>query len=195
MLKSAGAREPSIWAVAAAFGAVYVIWGSTYLGIKIAIETMPGTVMAGVRFLIAGAVLYLYCRMRGAARPSRLNLRNAIIVGALLLFGANGLVVWAEKFVPSGLTALLVSVLPVWMVLIEWLRPGGVRPRFENERSVLRGRSELPQRTQRACYRAGGSVLGRTWCVKGRRTVNSVNTSGCESTVIRPPWSSMSPRA
>lgn len=120
--------QPSAIALVAAFAAVYVIWGSTYYGIRVAIESLPGATMAGVRFTIAGIVLYAYCRLTGAARPTPLQWRNTLIVGGLLLFGANGCVVWAEHRVPSGLTALLVSVLPVWMVLIEWLRPGGVRP-------------------------------------------------------------------
>ncbi len=120
--------NPPILGVLAAFAAVYVIWGSTYFGIKVAIESLPGFTMAGVRFLTAGSLLYIWCRWRGAARPTLLGWRNTFIVGGLLLFGANGSVVWAEQRVPSGLTALLVAILPVWMVLIEWLRPNGNRP-------------------------------------------------------------------
>ncbi|MGI8498339.1 MAG: drug/metabolite exporter YedA [Gemmatimonadaceae bacterium] len=112
-----------------AFAAVYVVWGSTYLAIRFAIDTIPPFLMAGTRFLIAGAILFAWGRQRGAARPSRVQWRTTAIVGALLLVGGNGGVVWAEQRVPSGVAALLVAVVPLWMVLIEWLRPGGRRPR------------------------------------------------------------------
>jgi drug/metabolite transporter (DMT)-like permease len=84
--------------------------------------------MAAVRFLVSGAILYTWSRSRGAAQPSRLEWRNCAIVGACLLVGGNGAVVWAEKIVPSGMAALLLAVLPFWIVLIEWLRPNGKRP-------------------------------------------------------------------
>jgi len=84
--------------------------------------------MAGARFLISGLVLFLWARLRGTDRPSKLEWRNTAIVGACLLLGGNGAVVWAEGTVPSGLTALLVAVLPFWIVLIDWLRPGGRGP-------------------------------------------------------------------
>jgi len=105
-----------------------VIWGSTYLAIRYAVETIPPFVMGGVRFLISGTILYLWSRYRGAPKPTRIHWRNAIIAGGFLLLGGNGAVVWAEQFVPSGLTALLVSILPFWLVIIEWLRPPRRRP-------------------------------------------------------------------
>lgn len=89
-----------------AFAAVYLIWGSTYLAIRWAIETMPTFLMAGVRFLVAGTVLYVWGRWRGAPGPRAAHWRDAVIIGALLLLGGNGGVVWAEQYVPSGLTAL-----------------------------------------------------------------------------------------
>ncbi|WIG58489.1 MAG: Permease of the drug/metabolite transporter (DMT) superfamily [Ktedonobacterales bacterium] len=115
--------------VAAALLAVYIIWGSTYLAIRFAIETLPPLLMAGVRFLLAGILLYGWVRLRGGARPKLLHWRTAAVLGGLLLVGGNGGVVWAEQFVPSGLTALLVSMAPIWMALLDWLRPGGQRPR------------------------------------------------------------------
>jgi len=111
-----------------AFAAVYVIWGSTYLAIRFAIETLPPFLMAGVRFLIAGSILYGWMRLRGTPRPTKAEWRSTAIIGALLLAGGNGGVVWAEQFVPSGVAALLVATVPFWMVLLEWLRPGGERP-------------------------------------------------------------------
>src|SRR4029077_17852658 len=79
-----------------AFAAVYLIWGSTYLAIRIAIETIPPFTMAAVRFLTAGCLLYLWVRARGAAAPTREHWINASWIGALLILGGNGLVVWAE---------------------------------------------------------------------------------------------------
>ena len=111
-----------------AFLAVYTIWGSTYLAIRFAVATMPPFLMAGVRFLIAGSILYLWLRLRGAERPKLIHWRSALVIGALLLLGGNGGVSWAEVHVPSGLAALLVAAVPLWMALFDWLRPGGIRP-------------------------------------------------------------------
>jgi drug/metabolite transporter (DMT)-like permease len=114
----------------AAFAAVYIIWGSTYLAIRFAVETLPPLLMAGVRFLIAGSILLLWARLREGATPRKTDWRTGFIGGALLLAGGNGAVVWAEQLVPSGIAALLVAVVPVWVVVLEWLRPGGQRPRL-----------------------------------------------------------------
>lgn len=114
--------------VIAAFAAVYLIWGSTYLAIRFAIDTIPPHLMASARFLVAGAILYAWARLRGASRPTWSNWRAATIVGGLLLLGGNGAVVWAETRVPSGVTALLVATVPIWMALIEGMRNGGRRP-------------------------------------------------------------------
>ncbi len=112
----------------AAFIAVYIIWGSTYLGIRFAIETIPPFLMAGIRFLIAGAILYAWARLRGSEKPTRINWITAGIVGFLLLIGGNGGVVWAETRVPSGLAALFIATEPLFIVLLDWLRPNGHRP-------------------------------------------------------------------
>lgn len=113
----------------AAFAAVYVVWGSTYLAIRFAVETLPPLLMAGARFAIAGVILLLWSRLRNRdAGPTRLDWRTGFVSGGLLLLGGNGGVVWAEQRVPSGIAALLVAVVPLWMVLLDWLRPGGRRP-------------------------------------------------------------------
>ena len=119
---------PSRTKIIAAFAAIYLIWGSTYLGIRFAIETIPPFLMGGLRFMIAGAVLYLYMRMRGEPRPTRIQVRNTAIIGGAFILCGNGTVVWTEQFVPSGIVALLVSILPFWIVVIEWLGPRRVRP-------------------------------------------------------------------
>jgi len=112
-----------------AFAAVYIVWGSTYLAIRFAVETLPPLLMAGARFTIAGLLLLAWSRIvQHAERPSRSDWRTGLMSGALLLLGGNGAVVWAETRVPSGIAALLVAVVPLWMVLLDWLRPGGRRP-------------------------------------------------------------------
>jgi drug/metabolite transporter (DMT)-like permease len=104
------------------------VWGSTYLAIRYAVETIPPFIMGGSRFLISGALLYAWSRSRGARPPTVRQWRNATIAGAFLLLGGNGGVVWAEQTVSSGMTALLVSILPFWLVIIEWARPPRRRP-------------------------------------------------------------------
>jgi drug/metabolite transporter (DMT)-like permease len=122
------ASAPLRWRVVAALGTVYLIWGSTYLAIRFAIETMPPFLMAGVRFFVAGGALYIWMRWHGVPRPTRVQWGSAAIVGALLLVLGNGAVVWAEQLIPSGIAALLVGTVPLWMALLDWARPGGVRP-------------------------------------------------------------------
>jgi drug/metabolite transporter (DMT)-like permease len=114
--------------VAVALGAVYLIWGSTYLAIRFAIETIPPFLMAAARYLVAGGLLYGWSRLRGAPRPSLAHWRTAVVLGALLLLLGNGGVVWAEQRVSSGLVALLISTEPLWIVLFGWLRDRGQRP-------------------------------------------------------------------
>lgn len=119
---------PSRLALVLAFAGIYLIWGSTYLGIRVAVETMPPFLMAGTRFLLAGLLLFAFLKLRSAAWPTRLQWRANVVIGIFLLLGGNGLVVWAEQVIPSGITALLIGVTPLFMVLTEWAWPGGVRP-------------------------------------------------------------------
>jgi drug/metabolite transporter (DMT)-like permease len=112
----------------AAFGAIYFIWGSTYLAIVWAIASVPPFLMAGSRFLVAGALLYLWARYRGAERPRPRQWAAATMLGSLFFLVGNGTVVWVEQFLASGLTALIIAMVSVWTALLEWLRPGGTRP-------------------------------------------------------------------
>jgi drug/metabolite transporter (DMT)-like permease len=115
--------------VLAAFAAVYIVWGSTYLAIRYAVQTIPPFFMVGARFIVSGAILYVWARLRGSPRPTRREWRDAAIAGGLMLGFGNGSVSWAELRVPSGLAALLVAVVPLWMVLLDWAGPHGRRPR------------------------------------------------------------------
>ncbi len=116
------------WRIALAFLSIYTIWGSTYLAIRFAVETFPPFLMAAVRFLIAGGVLYAWMCLRGAPRPTRANWKAATIVGGFLLLGGNGGVTKAEQIVPSGLTAVLITIVPIWMALVELLRRDRIVP-------------------------------------------------------------------
>jgi drug/metabolite transporter (DMT)-like permease len=112
-----------------AFAALYIVWGSTYLAIRFAIETLPPFLMAGLRFWIAGLILYGFAsRKEGFSVPSGRHWVSALVIGGLLLCGGNGCVVWAERYVPSGLASLFIATTPLWMVLLEWLWHRGRRP-------------------------------------------------------------------
>jgi drug/metabolite transporter (DMT)-like permease len=121
------ASAVAIWA---ALGAVYLIWGSTYLAIRFTVETAPPFLSAAARFVISGGFLYAWRRLAGDPRPTREQWRNASIIGIFLLVGGNGGVVWASQFIPSSLAALLVATVPLWMILFDAARhgdkPGGM---------------------------------------------------------------------
>jgi len=112
----------------AALFCVWVLWGSTYYAIRVAVEVLPPFLMAGTRFLVAGLLLMSFALFRGEARPRREHLVPALISGALLILFSNGLVCWAETRVASSIAALVVSCVPLWMLLFDWWRPGGRRP-------------------------------------------------------------------
>ena len=112
----------------ASFAAVYILWGSTYLAIRIGVESFPPLLLAGLRHLTVGLVFCPYFRQATDEKPTLAQWGTAVITGVLLLAMGNGTVSWSEKFVPSGIAALLVATVSLWMVLIDWLRPGGHRP-------------------------------------------------------------------
>src|SRR2546423_12297419 len=113
-----------------AFAAVYLIWGSTFLGIRIAIQTIPPGIMAGMRWSIAGALFYGALRWRGAPPPSARDWRTAALIGGGIIFGGNGTVTYAERFIPSGTVAVIVAVVPAMMALLGWLSGITARPRL-----------------------------------------------------------------
>lgn len=116
-----------IWIIAA-FAALYLIWGSTYLGILFAIQSIPPFLMAGVRFFSAGLIMYAIARLGGAPKPEPATWRSAVIVGACLLLGGNGGVTISEKWVPSSLAALLVATVPIYIALLSWIAGTAPRP-------------------------------------------------------------------
>lgn len=120
--------RPSRVALVAAFAAVYVIWGSTYLAIDRGVAEIPPFFMACVRFLAGGAVFVAWAAHRGAARPTARDWAATALIGLLMAAGGNGLVSWALLRLPSGMGALLVGMVPLWVALADWLRPRGARP-------------------------------------------------------------------
>jgi drug/metabolite transporter (DMT)-like permease len=113
--------------VVAAFAVVYVVWGSTYLAIRYAVETLPPFLMAGSRFILAGLLLFGWARWRRVPRPTAAAWRWALLLGGLFVPLGNGLVVWAEQRVPSALAALIAAGIPLWVALFERVAPGGGR--------------------------------------------------------------------
>src|SRR6201993_2082251 len=129
--KSASSFEiasPNPLLVLIALLTVYVIWGSTYLGIRLAIASIPPFFMAGTRYLAAGAAMFIFALFRGAKMPSPVEWRDALILGGCLLLGGNGGVTFAEQYVPSGTAALLVATVPVFLTIFAWLAKLGPRP-------------------------------------------------------------------
>jgi drug/metabolite transporter (DMT)-like permease len=112
-----------------AFAAVYVLWGSTYLFIKYATEAIPPFLLGFLRFIIAGGLLYAAARWRGAARATAHEWKLAALSGILMLGVGNGAVMWSVQRIPTGVAALIVSSTPIWVVVLDWLRPRGVRPK------------------------------------------------------------------
>lgn len=138
-LRTADEKRKLIFLIAA-FAAVYLIWGSTYLAIKYAIETMPTFLMAGVRFLVAGGILYTIARLSpGYEKPKAVHWRTSFIVGALLLGVGNGAVVVGEHYISSSMTALLIASNPFWMVTLGWLFMGRGKPNYKVSLGLLIG--------------------------------------------------------
>src|SRR5438309_8170905 len=116
-----------IWIIVA-FAALYLIWGSTYLGIRFAIETIPPFLMAGARFLLAGAIMYAIAGSQGIGKASWANWRTSLIIGACLLLAGNGGVTISEKYIDSGLAAVIVAIVPIYIVLLAWTTGMAARP-------------------------------------------------------------------
>src|ERR1700738_981790 len=125
-LKSSRA-ESARW-VPLAFAAVYILWGSTFLGIRIAIETIPPLAMAAIRRSLVGLILYPILRIKTGIRPTAAHWWTAAVTGVSLLCVSNGGLSWAEQRVPSGIAALLVATISLWLAILDWLRPRGTRP-------------------------------------------------------------------
>ena len=185
------ARRPRA-PVVLAFAAVYVLWGSTYLAIRVGVETIPPFLMAGDRHLTAGVLLLAWLRLSGTAAPTRRHWRSAAIIGGLMLLGGNGLVTWAERRVPSGLAALIVASVPIWMTLLHGLpepaaaarhRPPGAGARPGRPRVLSRARASRGSRGPRRSAGGGGSsergpVLGHRLAVFAKGAAALLDSPG-----------------
>ncbi len=116
-------------AVAVAFAMVYFFWGSTFIAVSYGVETIPPLMLVGIRQLLAGIVLYPLARFRSNEKPTLQNWLSGALIGGLLFIGGNGSIAWAEsRMTPTNITAVMVAMVPLWMALMDWLRPGGPRP-------------------------------------------------------------------
>ncbi len=133
---SASSPPASRAALIAGFAAIYLIWGSTYLGIRIVVETVPAFLMASVRFLVAGLIVAGFIALTRGFKATRAQWRDNAIIGGFLCLGGNGLVSWAEEKVPSGIATLIISAGPVFIVLMDW----GVHAYFKDGKRGTRPR-------------------------------------------------------
>jgi drug/metabolite transporter (DMT)-like permease len=132
--------RPSRWALATAFAAIFFVWGSVYLAVQFAVQTLPPFLMVGIRMAFAGAVLSAWALGRGAERPLAAHWRAAGLIGLLVVVAGSAGVAWAQKRgVPSGLTALLIATETFWIILIDWLLHAGHKPRPRVVAGVLLG--------------------------------------------------------
>lgn len=136
---NAAAEKQHALMIILSFAAIYFIWGSTYLGNQIALESFPPFVLGGIRFVLSGLLLFAWCRYKGVPLPTLASWKAAAITGTLLIVTGTGTVIWAQQYVPSGLTALLIATVPLLIALVDWLRPGGLRPSLVTAISVLVG--------------------------------------------------------
>jgi len=116
---TASYKGPSKALVIAAFAAVYILWGSTYLAIVIALEDIPPFLLVAFRFLTAGVLLYAWCRLRGEPSPSLKSFAHMSVAGIIMLFVGTGSLIWAEQHIPPGLAAIIVATVPLWFVVLD----------------------------------------------------------------------------
>jgi drug/metabolite transporter (DMT)-like permease len=124
----ASAQKRKLWLIIGAFAIVYLVWGSTYLAIRISLQSFPPFVLVGLRFVTAGLLMLSITRRQHPGRITARQWINATLVGTALLTAGNGMVCWAEQFVASGVVALLVATVPLWFMLLDWLVFRGPRP-------------------------------------------------------------------
>ncbi len=118
---TAAEKTPSKAALIAGFAAIYIIWGSTYLGIRVVVSTIPPFLMASLRFFVAGGIIAAFIAFTRGFKAQRRHWRDNAIIGGFLCLGGNGLVSWAEQKIPSGIATLIISVGPLFIVLLDWL--------------------------------------------------------------------------
>jgi drug/metabolite transporter (DMT)-like permease len=143
-----------------AFFCVFVFWGSNFLAIRYMVETIPPLMAMGVRSVIAGAILYGWARLRGTTRPDRSEWKAATLVGTFFFLGAHGALAWGETRVPSGIAALVMATIPVWLVVLDWLGAGGNRPGIGVWVGLACGMAGLVVLTDPGTIQGKGSLAG-----------------------------------
>lgn len=128
MNDSPGATQLGLSRIILAFAAIYLIWGSTFLGMRWAVQTLPPFFIMAARYLVAGTVLFALARWRGAPWPKWNEWAAGAVGGMLFFLCSHGAMSWAVQYVPSGVAALLTATVPFWVVLLDWLRPAGKAP-------------------------------------------------------------------
>ncbi|MEM7312095.1 MAG: EamA family transporter, partial [Planctomycetota bacterium] len=132
-------NQPQTSKLIASFAAIYFVWGTTYLALRVAVESIPPFLLGAGRFLVAGTVLITILTVSRVTWPTLRQWRSAFIIGAFLFVGGNGLVTWAEKDIPSSIAALVVATMPLWMSLFDWLIFGGPRPTIQTIAGMILG--------------------------------------------------------
>ncbi len=138
-MSASSSFNPPKWRIIAAFLAVYLVWGSSYLGIRVAMETLPPFLISGLRMTSAGLLLYAIARRTGASRPTLVHWRSGIILGFLMFFVANGCIMIGQKTVTSGMAATLYATVPLWFALLGWLWLGEKRPSSQGIAGLVLG--------------------------------------------------------
>jgi drug/metabolite transporter (DMT)-like permease len=143
-----------------AFLCVFVVWGTNFLAIRYMVETIPPLMAMGVRSVTAGAILYAWSRLRGGSRPELRAWKAASLVGAFFFLGAHGALAWGETRVPSGIAALVMATIPVWLVILDWLGAKGKRPGPEIWLGLAFGMAGLVVLTDPRTIQGTGSLAG-----------------------------------
>jgi drug/metabolite transporter (DMT)-like permease len=112
-------KEPSKMLVIAAFAAVYIFWGSTYIGIALAIKSTPPFLMAAIRFFVAGIILYIWCIAKGEKTPDKISVSKNAFAGILMLFFGTTALIWTEQYLPAGLCSIIIATTPFWFVILD----------------------------------------------------------------------------
>jgi drug/metabolite transporter (DMT)-like permease len=137
---SSSQRSAPQWQILSAFCSVYIFWSATYAASRIGVQYVPAPLLAGVRLVLGGCLMLSFCALRGKKiLGSAREMRRLLLLGALLLFGGNVGLVWAEYYLPSGFAALLVAVVPIYVAIVEWLLPSGERLRVRGQVGLVLG--------------------------------------------------------
>ena len=162
-------KSPRDLRIPLAMTCIYLIWGCTYLGMKVALESFPPFLLASIRCLTAGLLLYAYSHLKGASRPKLREWLGTAAVGILLLTGGNGAICWAEQYVPSGFAAVSMATMPFWVTLMQWLIWRGKRPNRQVMGGILLGFLAILLMTWQSGQWTGGkaALFGSIACLAG----------------------------